>query len=417
MTKEETERLVRVGPGTPMGELFRRYWLPVVLLEELPQPDGAPVPVRILGEDLVAFRDSAGRPGLLAAACPHRGASLAFARNEEGGLRCIFHGWKFDVSGQCTDMPNFTGPEARRPQVRAKSYPVREAGGSLWAYMGPADRMPPFRDFGWMDMPSGHRGVWKVLQECSFAQGMERDLDTVHTPAHRTLKEDERRAGKSLLELVRAEYGSTAMEVERTGYGLRSVGLSPLRESEEYVRITTFVMPCFLFVWPVAGSGDNRGFAFVPRDDTSCWHFIHLYNPDKPIDAGYRKTRGLEGLDGNFRKLRNIDNNYQQDREAMKDRLYNGVQGIIIEDHMLAEIQGPIADRSQEHLLDSDLPVVELRRYLLEALRLCEQGLPLPGTDASVPYRQINGCDYIKPRSTPWRELSPAEDGAARVGK
>ncbi|MSQ70239.1 MAG: hypothetical protein EXR27_02970 [Betaproteobacteria bacterium] len=410
LTTDQNERLTRVGPGTPMGNLFRRYWLPVLLSEELPAPDCAPVPVRILCEDLVAFRDTQGRVGLLHDACPHRGASLSFGRNEQGGLRCIFHGWKFDLNGACVDMPNYTGPANAKPQIVTTAYPTREAGGAVWAYMGPAATMPPFREFGWMAVPPAHRGVWKVLHEANFLQGMERDLDTVHTPIHRTLKDDEAKAGKSLLEIVRSELGSSTMEVERTGYGLRSVAVQPANDGQDYIRITPFVMPAFLFVWPVANSGDGRGFAFVPRDDTSCWHFIHLYNADKPIDPGYRRTRGLEGLDTSFRKLRNIDNRYLQDRDAMKSRSYNGVQGIIIEDHMLAEIQGPVVDRSREHLLEADLPVVELRRILLEALEICAAGGELPGLDPFIPYVQIGGRDYLKPAATPWKTISPAED-------
>ncbi len=415
LSREENERLTRVGPGTPMGTLFRRYWLPVLLSDELPGPDCAPVQVRILGEDLVAFRDSHGRVGLLRDACPHRGASLSFGRSEQDGLRCVFHGWKFDITGACVDMPNYTGPENARPSLRTTAYPVREAGNAVWAYMGPADKMPAFREFGWMTVPPAHRGVWKVLHEANFLQGMERDLDTVHTPIHRTLKDAEAKAGKSLLELVRAELGSSTMEVERTGYGLRSVAVQPAKDGQEYIRITPFVMPAFLFVWPVANSGDGRGFAFVPRDDHSCWHFIHLYNPARPIDPGYQKTRGLEELDDAHRKLRNIDNRYRQDRESMKTSSYNGVQGIIIEDHMLAEIQGPVVDRTREHLLDSDLPVVELRRSLTDALDACSSGANLPGINPDIPYARIGGCDFLKPAASPWRDISPAEDSPAAM--
>jgi phthalate 4,5-dioxygenase oxygenase subunit len=409
LTREQNERLTRVGPGTPMGELFRRYWLPVALSEELPQPDCAPVRVQVLGEELVAFRDSSGRIGLLQERCPHRGASLAYGRTEEGGLRCIYHGWKFDVSGACLDAPNVTKP-GFCSTLRAKSYPVRETAGAVWAYMGSEKSPPPFRDFGWTKVPDAQRRVWKVLQESNFAQGMERDLDTVHTPTHRILKDEEARAGARLLDIVREQYGNVTMETERTGYGLRSIALQPAGDAQEYVRITTFVMPCFLFVWPVAGSGDCRAFAFVPRDDHSFWHFIHLYNAGKPIDDGYRRTRGLDRLDAAFRKLDNIDNRHGQDREAMKSRLFNGVRGVIIEDHMLAEIQGPVADRSAEHLVDSDLPVVEFRRLMLDALDACAAGRTLPGSDGSIPYHLIDGRDFTKPRDVPWSQVSPPED-------
>jgi len=408
MSPEDNRRLTRVGPGTPMGELFRRYWLPVMLSEELPQPDCAPVRVRILCEDLVAFRATDGSIGLLEDACPHRGASLSYGRAEANGLRCIFHGWKFDVAGRCVDMPNVAA--ADRFQMDARAYPTREVGGAVWAYMGPAAKMPPFREFGWIGLPEGQRGVWKVLQEANFLQGMERDLDTVHTPTHRGLKDDEAARGDSLLQLVLRDYGAARMEVERTAYGLRSVALQPAGDAHQYVRITPFVLPCFLFVWALANSTDFRGFAFVPRDDETTWHFIHLYNAERAINPQYGVTRGLDRIDAQFRKLQNMDNRHMQDRHAMATTSFNGVRGIIVEDHMLAEIQGPLVDRTREHLVPTDAPVVALRTVLMDALDALDRGLDAPAIDERIPFARIAGWDFRTANTSRWQDVRPAEN-------
>jgi nitrite reductase/ring-hydroxylating ferredoxin subunit len=392
---DQNEVLTRTGPGSAMGRVFRSYWLPVLLSEELPAPDCPPVKVKILGEDLVAFRDSDGRVGLLEAACPHRGADLSYGRNEAGGLRCIFHGWKFDSEGTCLHMPNATAEEAAAMGVKARSYPTREAGGVVWAHLGAPAPPPPFREFGWMKVPAANRRNWKVLQEANFVQGLERDLDTAHTPTHRKLREQDRRDGRSLLDAVLPEYGASRIAVERTAYGLRSIATQPHPDGE-HVRVTAFAMPCFLFVWPVPQSGDSRGFALVPRDDHSCWHFIFVSNAAKPVDPDYQKTRGLEHIGPGFRKLENPDNRHAQDRAAMAVDSFNGVRGIIIEDHMLAEIQGPVVDRSREHLVASDLPVVELRRMMLAAAEGMPAGMPLPGNDPDHPYHTIDGEEFVR---------------------
>ena len=182
LTPAENELLTRIGPGTPMGSMFRRYWLPALLSEELPDPDGTPVRFRLMGEDLVAFRDSGGGVGVLEEHCPHRQASLALGRNEEGGLRCIYHGWKFDRSGVCLDIPT-EPPELRfKEKMRARAYPARESGGLVWTYMGPPELDPPFREFQWLSQPAGFFKEFKTLEECNYAQAIEGGLDEAHTP-------------------------------------------------------------------------------------------------------------------------------------------------------------------------------------------------------------------------------------------
>src|SRR5579875_2693326 len=196
LSGEDNELLTRVGPGTAMGATMRRYWIPALLAREVAAPDGPPVRVRLLGEDLVAFRDSEGRIGLLAEACPHRGASLYFGRNEAGGLRCVYHGWKFDVSGRCLEQMNEPPEHCFAHKVRITAYPTLELGGLIWAYLGPAGQMPPPPRFAWTQAPASHRHVSKVIQECNWLQALEGGLDTSHAPIlHRLLKDDAGRGG------------------------------------------------------------------------------------------------------------------------------------------------------------------------------------------------------------------------------
>src|SRR5438067_6477726 len=173
LTKEENELLCRVGPGTVMGNLMRQYWVPALLSSELPEPDCAPLRVRVLGENLIAFRDSGGQVGLLDQACPHRGASLFFGRNEEEGLRCVYHGWKYDVSGQCVDMPSEPAESNFKSKIKATAYPAHERGGMVWVYMGRQDPPPPLPDFEWCLLPEEQRRIqWKAVRECNWVQAL-----------------------------------------------------------------------------------------------------------------------------------------------------------------------------------------------------------------------------------------------------
>src|SRR4051812_3383574 len=180
LSREDNELLTRIGPGTPMGEVMRRYWQPAVISFEIAERDGSPVRVRLLGEDLIAFRDTQGRVGVLGANCPHRGAPLYFGRNEDAGLRCIYHGWKFDVEGRCVEMPNAPADRDTRDNVRAKSYPCHEGNGIIWIYMGPQAKPPAPPDLGWTEVPASHKLVTKQMLECNYAQALEGDLDPSH---------------------------------------------------------------------------------------------------------------------------------------------------------------------------------------------------------------------------------------------
>ena len=241
LTREENELVTRVGPGTPMGDVLRRYWIPALMSRELPEADCPPVRVKLLGEKLVAFRDSQGRIGLVDEFCPHRRASLWFGRNEESGLRCIYHGWKFDVDGNCVEQMN--EPEPFCHKVRLTAYPTTEIGGVIWAYMGPREKMPAPPAFEWTQVPETHRHVSKVWEECNWLQALEGGIDTSHAPIlHRTITPNTSRPGIPVQgPFVRGR--APILEVDVTDYGYRYVGIRPLDEDKTYVRSYHFVMP------------------------------------------------------------------------------------------------------------------------------------------------------------------------------
>ena len=225
MRAEDSERLVRTASGTPMGTLMRRYWQPALLSSELPENDGAPVRVRLLSEDLIAFRDTNARVGLVDAYCPHRRAPLFFGRNEECGLRCVYHGWKFDIVGDCVDLPSEPATSPMRAQIKIKAYPTVEKGGVVWAFLGPRGQMPAPPDYEWLRAPATHRFVSKTFEECNFLQAMEGGIDTSHVSyVHRyEVDTDPMHQGTKALDYIKAD-GNVIFDIERTSFGLTLYG-------------------------------------------------------------------------------------------------------------------------------------------------------------------------------------------------
>lgn len=414
LTREENERLTRVGPGTPMGEVFRRYWIPALLSEEIPERDGAPVRVRLLGEDLVAFRDSNGTVGLLGEACPHRRTSLALALNAECGLRCLYHGYKFDVDGTCVDTP--TEPEGSRfaQKIRADAYPVREAGGIVWAYLGPVDKRPPFPAYEWFGLPADYQHAYKIFEECNYAQPVEGAIDSAHAGVlHR------RSAWGGAPSQSLEEDLSPKLEVEYTQYGMRYGALRNVEAGEAtQARITAVVLPCFTFIPPfVTGPGHERRLvnAYVPRDDTTTWNFQILFSRDAPFDDAYRRREGGVELDAGYKKLRNLANNYQQDRSVMQRDNFSGIVGIMVQDHAVSETQGAICDRTREHLGTSDVAVIAWRRLMLRTAKALEEdGTAPPGVHADIPFGEICSSTIEVPANASWREVAPLSPAFTR---
>jgi len=269
VSREENELITRVSPGTPMGDAMRRYWIPALLAREIAEPDCPPVRVRLLGEDLVAFRDTAGRIGLLDEYCPHRRASLFFGRNEECGLRCVYHGWKFDVDGTCVDQLNEPAENQFQHKVHIAAYPTVELGGIVWAYLGPPERMPAAPKFAWTQAPETHRHVSKVIQECNWLQGLEGGLDTSHAPImHRLLTDNARRGGiKPSDAYVRAKAPNVVVDI--TDYGYQYVGIRELGAAEMHARTYHFILPFHQIRAASNEVGDwgDAGHIWVPIDD------------------------------------------------------------------------------------------------------------------------------------------------------
>lgn len=405
LTREENETLTRIGPGTAMGEVFRRYWLPAMLSEELPAVDGPPVRVRLLGEDLVAFRATDGRIGLLHESCPHRCASLALALNAESGLRCIYHGYKFDVDGRCTETPTEPPNSNFGAKIRARAYPTREAGGVIWAYLGPVDRQPPFPEFEWLGLPPGHAQAYKVYEECNYAQATEGAVDSAHAGV---LHRRSPWGGEALPGL--GEDLSPELEVEYTQYGLRYSALRKVNGGNDTLaRITAVVLPSWAFIPPNgAPPRANRRLAnaFIPRDDESTWHFQFFYDRSEPVDTAFRQIEGGIELDADYKKLSNRANWYRQDRERTPN--FSGISGILVQDHAVGETQGRILDRSREHLGTSDVAIIAWRRLMLRTAKLlAETGEAPPGVHAAIPFGAVSSETLTFSTASSWRDLAP----------
>jgi phthalate 4,5-dioxygenase oxygenase subunit len=407
LSSAENEVLTRVGPGTLTGELCRRYWTPALLSNEL-VADGAPVRVRLLGEDLVAFRNSDGDVGLLQEACPHRRASLGLAMNEENGLRCLYHGYKFDIAGRCSDTPTEPAGSRFYQKIRATSYPCREAGGVVWTYMGPAGTQPDFPRWDFLEVPDGHCAAFKVLEECNYAQAVEGTIDSAHAGVlHKT------GPWSAAPKLPHEKDLAPKIEIEFTSYGLRYAGLRRIDEDSAHARVTAVPLP-FWTVIPPDGAGPRAGRklanAFVPRDDVSTWHIQFFYDETAPIDVAFRIEEGGHWTDSTGRKLLNIDNWYEQDRLRMRDEEFSGIRGIMTQDHAVNETQGPIMDRSAEHLGTSDIALIAWRRIMLKSARaLAEHGTPPPGSQPGASWQSVTSTTVRVPDGISWKDFLPLQ--------
>lgn len=418
---EDNERLVRVGPGKPAGELLRRYWLPALLSEELPENDCPPVRVRVLCEDLVASRDTKGRIGLVDAYCPHRRAPLFFGRNEDCGLRCVYHGWKFNVHGDCVEMPNEPSDTPMKARVKILAYPTIERGGVVWAYLGPREHMPAPPDFEWTRAPSTHRFVSKTVEECNYLQAMEGGLDTSHASfAHNN------HLGSNTLRSVDTAPRS---EVEPTDYGYCYISTRHAGEGRRYVRVYHYVTPnqqmrgAFTPLLTNETGNDphampkSDGHLWVPIDDehTMVYNWACGRDQSAPLSPEFRDRwetwagRGPNDLvPGTYRLKRNRSNDYLIDRKIQKTQTFTGITGINTQDFALQEGMGPIVDRSKEHLGSSDKAIVILRRLMLEAIRAVERGEKPPGLDPQG-YRNIRPYDGVIADGARWQEAFAKE--------
>jgi phenylpropionate dioxygenase-like ring-hydroxylating dioxygenase large terminal subunit len=412
LSKEDNELVCDTDPGTPMGEVFRRFWLPVALSEELPGPDCVPVKLKIMDEDLIAYRDSEGNVGLMDAFCPHRGAPMFFARNEECGLRCVYHGWKFDKDGDCTDLPNTPEGDTFKEKVKITAYPCRESAGIVFAYMGPKAKQPPFPDFDFNRVPMANVYVTKFQLECNWLQATEGDFDPSHVPfLHSTLDNN----------ATNPQFQFQAPS-PLTGTATRNVLAGPVAEDEPYPfavgnrrfkkddrrakdtledidgamyaisRITRpdgqeqanvilrFLMPIYCppgIVRPEHFAGNFR----VPIDNEHMMFFRLRWalKPMTPDDIVYYKQGGYaypEMIPGTWKTRANVFNDYEVDRLGQKNHLYSGIKTFPLQDIAMMENQwGPIAKRHLEHLVSMDYHMIYLRRKLLQAAKDMRDGI------------------------------------------
>jgi phenylpropionate dioxygenase-like ring-hydroxylating dioxygenase large terminal subunit len=428
LSAEENEMLTRTGPGTPMGKLLRRFWLPALLPEELPRPDCAPVRVRLLCEDLVAFRDTDGRLGLIDAYCAHRRAHLFFGRNEECGLRCIYHGWKFDVDGRCVDMPTEPPESNFKDKVHLTAYPLREAGGIIWAYMGPSEDMPELPRLPITQVPQSHRFAIKRFQESNFVQAIDGGIDSAHTRfLHTTLDfyrltETYREQTKPLMEkfqknpdnlspreldlLFRTVDKAPRIITHRTRYGLAVAARSNL-ENQYYWRFNQFLMP--FYTMPPRDPG---GHAFVPIDDENCWVWSFRVSMDRPLsrdEIWALKTGNTAGrfgapVDENYKPLANKSNDFLFDRERQRTYNFSGIVATGNQDMAAQVSMGAITDRTKERLGVTDVGIIEMRKLLLNAAKdLCEGKVPAEAVNPEA-FEGVCGSSFVRPTSVPFEE-------------
>jgi nitrite reductase/ring-hydroxylating ferredoxin subunit len=423
-----------------MGSLMRQYWQPVLLSSELPEPDGAPLRVRLLGEDLIAFRDTNGRVGLLGANCAHRGAPLFFGRNEDCGLRCVYHGWKYDVSGQCVDMPNVPPESTYKDKVRQPAYRCEESHGFIWAYMGTLTDPPPPPQFEFLGLPPGHRYISKQYLESNWVQSLEGDFDPTHssflhgsvgggkregvqdgTPEH-ALGDAEREA-----RIRTVEMHALVMVIE-TEYGLL-IGARRDAGQDWYWRLNQFVMPFYAYT-PSRVANPLHCNIWQPMDDHTTMVWRIDYRLDRPLDeqemarlqSGMQSTLGPNDYlpqstapGGAWMPKLNKHNEYMVDREQQRTKSYTGVRGIWAQDRSVTEGMGPIYDRAKEHLGPSDVGIIQLRRLLIESAQALHEHRIAPlGTQAGPPL--IGPPIVFLPKSLSWEELAHELTAGRLVG-
>lgn len=400
LSEQENELLTKTGPGTLMGDYFRRFWIPFLTSDELPGPDSPPVRVTLLHEELVAFRETGGRVGLVDAYCAHRGSPLFYARNEECGLRCVYHGWKYDLDGQCVDMPSEPPGSTFKEKVRLAAYPTRESGGVIWAYMGPKEHVPELPDLEWRMVPDSHRYMVKYLVDSNYMQAMEGDDDTSHVSfLHSTLEQgiDSNLLGRNK-EIV--DYWITGKSprlfVDETDFGLLTGSQRPAGEEAYYWRITPWLEPGYSLIPNDPGKPILCNVR-VPVDDARSLHFRIVAHPYRPLTAdeldNYVNGGSFyaETIPGTPFPVANIDNDYLIDREIQKTKTYTGIKGIPTQDRAVTERMRPsrfsrgVVERSQEHLGTSDTTIIKMRRRLLRNARALSEGVePYPATHPSV---------------------------------
>ncbi len=420
LNAQENDLMCRVENGSPMGAVFRGHWMPACLSEEVAEPDCDPRKIRLLGEDLVVFRDSDGNLGIIDEYCPHRRASLAFGRNEECGLRCLYHGWKFDVNGNAVEMSSEPAGTGLVEKVKIKSYPAREAAGFVWTYMGPAETMPEFEPPVFQPTPETRVATSKVIINCNWAQILEGAIDSAHSSSLHSSDMLPARVPGAAANDKNWQRPSTdkspRLVVQRTPFGFRYTAIRrPIQnaQSHDYLRTTLFIAPYTVHI--PSNNLYNIAILHVPMDDENTYfYFLAFGGATCPDTEAWRKFLHLQvgiDVDEKFNNTRRLDNDYKQDRQAMKLGNWTGIPGIPNQDIVMWETMGKIADRSMDRLGASDLAVVEFRKQMVEAAQSYQKdGTVIGRTEPTIPHRFLRSFEGVVPKATDWRKAGCTDE-------
>jgi phthalate 4,5-dioxygenase oxygenase subunit len=416
LRKEQNELLTRTGPGTPMGALFRSYWLPAMMASELPEPGCPPVRVKLLSERLIAWRDGKGNYALMDEFCAHRGTSLWVGRNEDDGLRCPYHGWKYGIDGQCIEVPSEPVESGFCAKIKLTSYPLIERGNVLWTYMGPPDKQPAPPEFEWCTVPLEQSYVSKRLQECNWLQSLEGGIDSSHSAwLHGSeFKHDPLYVGAKGNEYTLGDVQPHFEVVESPG-GLLIGARRNAEAGSYYWRITQWIMPCMTMI-PPRGDHPTGGHYWVPIDDETCWVWNWDYHETRPLtqaertamDNGSSRHVVYEVVDGQrtWRAQANKDNDYLIDRAAQKaGRTYSGIAGFAMQDSGVQELMGPIVDRTKENLVSCDNGIIMARHRLMRAAKaLVEKGETPPGV--APEHQRVRAAAIVLPADAVYKDAA-----------
>jgi phenylpropionate dioxygenase-like ring-hydroxylating dioxygenase large terminal subunit len=422
---EVNELLTQTGPGTPAGELFRRYWVPALLAEELPGNDCPPVRVKILTERLIACRDSEGRYGLVDEFCAHRGASLWFGRVEECGIRCAYHGWKYDYTGQCLEVPSEPENSNFSSKVKLTAYPLVRLGDVLWTFLGAPEHRPELPAFEWVHVPAGQSYTSKRWQESNWLQALEGGIDSSHVSWLHSggLKSDPLFKGAKGNEYNLSDL-RPFFEVADADGGLFVGARRNAEDGKYYWRITPWVLPSFTMV-PPRGDHPVHGHFWVPIDDENCWVYTFDYHPTRALTGAELQAMkdgyGVHSrnIPGTYRPMENKDVDYLMDRDAQRrGETFSGIRGIAQQDASLQESMGPIVDREKERLVSSDTGIIKARQKLRKAVEaLRDEGVPPPGAEPA--HQRVRSAAIVLPQAESFidasREAVAVRPGVAHV--
>jgi phthalate 4,5-dioxygenase len=431
LSHQDNELLVHTGPSTPMGALFRLYWIPFMLSKDL-VADAQPKRVVLLGEDLVAFRDTENRVGLLANACAHRGAPMMFGRNEDCGLRCVYHGWKYDVTGAIVDVPAEPPKSRIKDKVKITAYPCRERNGVVWTYMGPEkEAPPPLPNVEWNLVPEENVKLSIRIQECNWLQALEGEIDSAHAPILHGRLDNK---GQVATWLAKRDLKPT-FECIRQDFGMSIAARRRLDENTLYWRVNQFMMPFYTLVPPQSKFPDLSGHAWVPMDDKHTICLMFSYHPSQPLPARTRQLfeQGFEGREtghasnaafvkknpavpfADYWTRYTPENAFQFDYQSQVEAWFSGLPGLWVQDAACQTGIMPIYDRTKEHLSASDTGIAMTRRVLLEAAAAFRDRSVKPAGVDDPDVFMVRAVSLSLPESASWAD-SGREHMRAKLG-